>query len=388
MGRFHIGRGFYLPEAIPIVLFGVVAGWGYGTQGSVVKPVQGGLWAGNAFIEGFNDIGDYIGIVLPFSIAASFGGMMCLVSAQKAGDPYPIAETMLADGFGTLLGSFLGAPFGTVVYIGHPVHKRLGARTGYSMMNGWIYLILCLSGVIPTILSVIPTIAIGPIIFIFGLMICEECTLHIPQRHHCAIFFGLFFGVCDYIYTQFQGTVEGNEGPLAMSRGSALSAMIWVAILVFTIDRRWLTAAFFCCVAAFFAGLGVIHQAESFSGDFRAGTGGNIDSTSPFEFMMGYLSVAAVAVIYWLLQKYLGKKLEEDDPDFDKDHGYLQPLIDNEMDDNFEHWFDALNQDTTDPDVSKDPDPTTKMKFKEASSEEDLEEGSSDDMKGEIEAEA
>lgn len=133
MGRIHVFNGFYLPEAVPIVVFGVIAGWAYGTQGDVVSPASGGLWVGSAFIDGFADIGDYIGIVLPFSIAASFGGMMCLVSAQKAGDPYPIAETMLADGLGTLLGSFLGAPFGTVVYIGHPVHKRLGARTGYSM---------------------------------------------------------------------------------------------------------------------------------------------------------------------------------------------------------------------------------------------------------------
>jgi xanthine/uracil/vitamin C permease (AzgA family) len=43
-------------------------------------------------------------------------------------------------------------------------------------MNGCIYLVFCLSGIIPTILSLIPNIAIGPIILIFGLMICEECT--------------------------------------------------------------------------------------------------------------------------------------------------------------------------------------------------------------------
>ena len=158
-----------------------------------------------------------------------------------------------------------------------------------------------------------------------------------------------------------------------MSKGSALSAMIWVAILVFSIDRRWLTAALFCLVAAFFAGLGIIHQAESFAGDFRAGTGGNIKETSPFEFMMGYVSLAGVAVVYWLLQKYQGKKLEEDDPDFDKDHGYLQPLIDDEMDDHFDHWFDALQQKpdnatrTTDKDLEVEGD-----KLKDSSEDDDL----------------
>ena len=88
-GKFHIYKNFYVPEALPIVAFGVIAGWLYGTQGDIAKPVKGGAWAGDAFIKGFEDIGDYIGIVLPFSIAASFTDMMCLVSAQKAGDPYP-----------------------------------------------------------------------------------------------------------------------------------------------------------------------------------------------------------------------------------------------------------------------------------------------------------
>ena len=84
---------------------------------------------------------------------------------------------MISDGLGTVVGSILGSPFGTVVYIGHPVHKRVGAQTGYSLFNGFIYLILCLTGVIPTILSLIPVIAIGPIIMIFGLMICEGTML-------------------------------------------------------------------------------------------------------------------------------------------------------------------------------------------------------------------
>ena len=88
-GRFHLCKGIYVPEAIPIVAFGCLAGWLYGTQGEIAEPVKGGAWAGDAFVKGFQQIGDYIGVVLPFSIAASFTDMMCLVSAQKAGDPYP-----------------------------------------------------------------------------------------------------------------------------------------------------------------------------------------------------------------------------------------------------------------------------------------------------------
>ena len=242
----HVASLYALTHLIFIMNYPklIHSGWAYGLQSGVAPPVTPGAWIGGAFYEGFRDIGPYIGVVLPFSIAASFTDMMCLVSAQKAGDPYPIRETMISDGIGTLLGAILGSPFGTVIYIGHPVHKRVGARTGYSIMNGVIYLIICLVGIVPSILSLIPAIAIGPVIFIFGLMICEECTKHINQRHHSAIFFGIFFGIADYIYTAFQPSAT-NNGINAMSKGSALASMLWVSIIVYTTDRRWVRAAIF-----------------------------------------------------------------------------------------------------------------------------------------------
>eukprot|EP00980_Cylindrotheca_fusiformis_P011769 scaffold2811_cov102-Cylindrotheca_fusiformis.AAC.2 len=256
---------------------------------------------------------------------------------------------MISDGIGTIIGSILGSPFGTVVYVGHPVHKRVGARTGYSIMNGFIYLILCLVGVIPVILSVVPVIAIGPIIFIFGIMICEECTLHIAQRHHAAIFFGLFFGVQDYVFTQFvQGAdrpsiIQANSGPYAMSKGSALSAMIWCGVIVYTVDRRWLRATFFCMLAALFSAIGLIHQEGSaFDEQFTEGT--ITESTSSFEFMIGYLSMAALCVIYYALQRFAGKKLEEGDEGFDDDHGYLQEINEPGVDDMFATWWEPAER--------------------------------------------
>ena len=303
---------------------------------------------------------------------------MCLVSAQKAGDPYPIRETMIVDGIGTLIGALLGSPFGTVIYVGHPVHKRVGAQTGYSIMNGCLYLILTLSGIIPVILSLIPVIAIGPIIFIFGLMICEECTLHLPQRHHCAIFFGIFFGICDYIYLTFSPSATQN-GLNAMSKGSALSSMIWVAIVVYTIDRRWIRAATFCVIGAAFAGMGLIHQNEAFS-SFMQGFQG-IDNSSPFQFMMGYLSLAGVAMMYYFLQTFFGKKTVEGEEGYGRDFGYEQPIEEAAVDNLFETWWDpakeghsALGQESGDEDgVTKDPDVSKKTKRTEDSSEDSVE---------------
>ncbi len=162
-------------------------------------------------------------------------------------------------------------------------------------------------------------------------------------RHHGAIFYGLFFGVCDYIFTQFSGKTETNPGPLAMSRGSALTAMLWVAIIVYTTDRRWKEAGFYCVAAAFFAGSGLIHQAMAYQ-DFFIGTGGNTDSTSAFQFMIGYLSMAVVCAFYWALQVYLPKTKEPGEPGYEDDHGYLPPLNEAGVDRLFDTWWDPAEK--------------------------------------------
>jgi len=159
--RITIGS-WRIPEALHVVIVGLILGWSYGlahTDGvsDAADAIQTpGIWVGGAFISGLGKIGPYLGVVLPISIAASFEDMECLVSAQKAGDPFPIRETMVVDGLFTMseftprnlsatqatrgtrpgltlssaaVGAILGSPFGTVIYLGHPVHKANGAQS-------------------------------------------------------------------------------------------------------------------------------------------------------------------------------------------------------------------------------------------------------------------
>lgn len=74
------------------------------------------------------------------------------------------AETMIADGIGTMIASFFGSPFGTVVYIGHPAYKRSGALSGYSLTNGLIYLVLSWFGILALVQSIVNQATIGPIV--------------------------------------------------------------------------------------------------------------------------------------------------------------------------------------------------------------------------------
>ena len=97
-------------------------------------------WTASEMFEDFSSTTEYLGIIIPLGISAAASTLMCLVSAKEAGDPFPVRESMIADGVGTCIASFFGSPFGTVVYIGHPAYKRSGAKVGYSLINGFVYL--------------------------------------------------------------------------------------------------------------------------------------------------------------------------------------------------------------------------------------------------------
>jgi len=138
-----------LPEALQVILVGVILGWATGlNQKSTVQEAAdlvkwyGPDWSANDLFSDFGLVKDYLGIVIPIAISATATTLMCLVSAKNAGDPFPVRESMIVDGIGTMIASFFGSPFGTVIYIGHPAHKKSGALTGYSLTNGMIYIIL------------------------------------------------------------------------------------------------------------------------------------------------------------------------------------------------------------------------------------------------------
>ena len=53
----------------------------------------------------------------------------------------PIGETMITDGLFTIIGAIFGSPMGTVIYFGHPIHKKIGGKAAFSFANGILYLI-------------------------------------------------------------------------------------------------------------------------------------------------------------------------------------------------------------------------------------------------------
>src|SRR5947209_18022791 len=92
-------------------------------------------------------------------------------SAEAAGDEFPTARVLTADGVVSLIGCLMGNPFINAVYIGHPGWKAMGGRIGYSAATGLMVVLLSWFGIISVLLALVPVVAFSPILIYMGILI-------------------------------------------------------------------------------------------------------------------------------------------------------------------------------------------------------------------------
>ena len=144
-------------------------------------------------LKGFthDTVKDLVAQSLLYGAIGFLGTMADVESAELAGDSYPMAECLIVDETsGTMIGARRSI-YGTTMYIGHPVHKALGAKIGYSMLNGAIFFILFTSGIFASLYEVIPLCANGAILIFVGLLLGRQGFENTPRRHYPALLLGL-----------------------------------------------------------------------------------------------------------------------------------------------------------------------------------------------------
>ncbi len=83
----------------------------------------------------------------------------------------------------SLIGCLMGNPFINAVYIGHPGWKAIGGRIGYSAATGIMVIVLSWFGIIALLLSLIPVVAISPILLYIGMLIGAQAFQETPKSH-------------------------------------------------------------------------------------------------------------------------------------------------------------------------------------------------------------
>jgi adenine/guanine/hypoxanthine permease len=284
---------FPIPGGLLAVLLGTGLAWITGlvkadpvSLQQALQPV-GWHWPGLYLAELWQARGvlvSQLSVILPMGLFNLVGSLQNLESAEAAGDSYPTVPCLAANGLGTLAAALCGSCFPTTIYIGHPGWKAMGARIGYSWLNGLVMGLLCLTGAAAMVAYVVPIDAGMAIVLWIGIVIGAQSFQATPLKHAPAVIVGLMPGIAGWgsqlIKTSLRAAGWGTptqpftaelvplfnradiylSGALALEQGQIFSAMLLSAMTVFILEQQFGWAGVCALVAAVLAWVGLIHS--------------------------------------------------------------------------------------------------------------------------------
>jgi adenine/guanine/hypoxanthine permease len=276
-----------LPGGLVAIAIGTALGWLLGTMNgkglsanyALALPAftGGSLWEALTHPAFLN----YFSVIFPMGIFNVVGSLQNIESAEAAGDRFRTFPSLMANGIGSVVAALFGSVFPTTIYIGHPGWKRLGARSGYSALNGIFISVLCLTGTIQTVLGLIPLEAGIGILLYIGIIIVAQSFQETPKEHAPAVALGIVPALAGWGLLMLEtglraggkslfevGLARFNQeslaihGMISLERGFIFTSMILAAIGVALIERRFSSAGAWSLAAALFSAIGIIHSYE------------------------------------------------------------------------------------------------------------------------------
>jgi AGZA family xanthine/uracil permease-like MFS transporter len=289
---------FGLPGGLVAVALGTLLAWLTGVAPVGPAPSATG-W--RAPVPALGDLFDslradylltYLSVILPMGLFNLVGSLQNIESAEAAGDRYATRPSLLVNGLGSLAACAFGSCFPTTIYIGHPGWKALGARAGYSVLNGVFMSFLCLSGTLSYIAWAVPVDAGLAIVLWIGVVIAAQAFQTTPSRHAPAVVVGLLPGLAAWgafmaksgMRAAGMGDADGPpfsadalagfaqadlwmDGAFALEQGAVFAATLLAAATVAVIERRFVQAGLWCWIAALLSFLGLMHSYRWAPGD-------------------------------------------------------------------------------------------------------------------------
>lgn len=255
----------------------VVAGWN-------ARHWSPPTWQGGPLWEVLQTPAQWVGflsVIIPMGLFNVIGSLQNIESAEASGDKFDTRSSLAVNGIGTIAAALFGSCFPTTIYIGHPGWKGLGARAGYSVLNGIAITAICLTGTLALVQSVIPLEAGIAIVLWIGVIITAQAFQSTPPAHAPAVATGLFpaiaawgatvaFGAFVKAGGQSMQTVLSADasaelsgfllhGLIVMERGYIFTCMILGAVSACLIDRKFFAAAIWSLVGSIGSALGLMH---------------------------------------------------------------------------------------------------------------------------------
>jgi AGZA family xanthine/uracil permease-like MFS transporter len=280
----------HIPGGVVAVGLGTLLSWTIGIAPVGERPVSATLHVPvPVFQDLFAALGGghllpYLSVIIAMSLFNVLGSLQNIESAEAAGDSYDTRHSLTINGIGSVAAALFGSAFPTTIYIGHPGWKALGARAGYSILNGLFVTIICITGTLAWIAWAIPIDAGMAIVLWIGITIVAQSFTATPREHAPAVVVGLLPGIgawgalmaknglraaglggpagpfTDKLIGEFQKSDTWIHGAFAIEQGFLFTAMLLSAAVVGVIERRWTTAAAWCGVAAALSATGLMHS--------------------------------------------------------------------------------------------------------------------------------
>jgi AGZA family xanthine/uracil permease-like MFS transporter len=319
-GRVRFRGG--LPGGLVAVATGAALAWatgiapvgpaptGTGFQAPI--PTLGELAAGLAG----NHLLAYLSVILPMGLFNVVGSLQNIESAEAAGDRFPTAPSLAVNGLGSVAAACFGSCFPTTIYIGHPGWKAMGARAGYSVLNGLFATVVCLTGTLAYIAWAVPVDAGMAIVLWIGLVITAQAFQATPRAHAPAVVVGLLPGVAAWgalmaknglraagvgapggppfspdLVPAFLVSDTWIHGAFALEQGFIFTSTVLAAATVGIIERRFTAAALWCGLGAALSAVGLMHAYRWTPGDTA------IALTPAWEWAAGYAIMAAIFAV-------------------------------------------------------------------------------------------
>ncbi len=337
-GRVRFKGG--IPGGLVAVSVGTALSWLTGIAPVGASPAATG-WHGPVLVLGelFDSLRadyllTYLSVILPMGLFNLVGSLQNIESAEAAGDRYSTRSALLVNGAGSLAACAFGSCFPTTIYIGHPGWKALGAKAGYSVLNGVFMSFICLSGTLGYIAWAVPVDAGLAIVLWIGIVIAAQAFQATPARHAPAVVIGLLPGIAAWgafmaknglraagigdadgpplspsLLAEFAKADVWMDGAFALEQGAVFTATLLAAATVAVIERRFVQAGAWCGVAALLSALGLMHS-------YRFAASDTVLALSPaWGWVLGYAAMGLVFLAArWLTVAEEGGEADENQP--------------------------------------------------------------------------
>jgi AGZA family xanthine/uracil permease-like MFS transporter len=311
----------HLPGGIVAVSVGTVLFWMIGIAPVAARPIGATLQLpipvlGDLVASiGGGHLLPYLSVIVAMGLFNVLGSLQNIESAEAAGDSYDTRFSLTVNGLGSVAAAMFGSAFPTTIYIGHPGWKALGARAGYSVLNGIFVTAICVTGTLAWIAWAIPIDAGMAIVLWIGMMIVAQAFQATPREHAPAVVVGLLPGIgawgalmaknglhaagvgesgrpfSEALIAEFLKSDTWVQGAFAIEQGFLFTAMLLSAAVVGVIERRWNVAAAWCVVAAILSATGLMHSFQWTPADTA------LKLTPAWPFVFGY---GAMALIFFV----------------------------------------------------------------------------------------